>query len=289
MKTAIMTDGNSGITVAEAEQSGIFRMRMPVIIDGENYFEGINLTQDIFYGSLSAGKDVTTSQPSPGDVIEMWEDIFSKGYDEIVYIPMSSGLSNSCESAQGLAKEYDGHVQVADNHRISVTQRQSVFDAKQMADAGSPAVDIRKYLEQTAYDSSIYIAVNTLEFLKKSGRVTAAGAALGTMLNIKPLLTIQGGKLDAFAKVRGMKKCETKIIEAVHHDITVRFAGVKKSGLIIGTAGTFLKDEDAQGWCDSVRDAFDGIEVYYNQLSLSIGSHVGPDAIGIGVSVKVSA
>ncbi|MFT3985665.1 MAG: DegV family protein [Lachnospiraceae bacterium] len=289
MKTAIMTDGNSGITAEEAEQFHIFRMGMPVIIDGENYFEGVNLTQEQFYRSLMEGKDVTTSQPSPGEVIEMWEFIFSGGYDAIVYIPMSSGLSNSCESAQGLSKEYNGRVQVVDNHRISVTQRQSVFDARLLADTGLSAGEIRKRLEETAYHSSIYIAVNTLEFLKKSGRVTAAGAALGTVLNIKPLLTIQGGKLDAFAKIRGMKKCESRIIEAIRSDIKNRFSDAEKSQLIIGTAGTFLNDRDAWEWCQSIRMAFEGIEVYYNPLSLSIGCHVGPDAVGIGVSVRVSA
>ncbi len=286
MKTAIMTDGNSGISAAEAERFGIFRMRMPVIIDGENFFEGLNLTQELFYSSLSSGKNVTTSQPSPGDVLEMWDEIFEKGYDEIVYVPMSSGLSNSCESALGLSQDYNGRIEVVDNHRISVTQRQSVLDAKLLAESGMNASEIKHRLEENAYRSSIYIAVNTLEFLKKSGRVTAAGAALGTVLNIKPLLTIQGGKLDAFAKVRGMKKCETKIIEAIHHDIETRFSDVKSEQLIIGTAGTFLKESDAEEWTHSVQEAFPEIEVYYNALSLSIGSHVGPDAIGIGVSVK---
>lgn len=288
MKTAIMTDGNSGISAAEAEQFGIFRMRMPVIIDGKDYFEEINLTQDMFYSSMSEGRDVTTSQPSPGDVLEMWESIFKQGYEAVVYIPMSSGLSNSCVSAQGLAKEFEGRVQVVDNHRISVTQRQSVFDAKLLADAGIPAAAIKERLEETAYQSSIYLAVNTLEFLKRSGRVTAAAAALGTVLNIKPLLTIQGGKLDAFAKVRGIKKCEARIIEAVRNDIATRFSDADKSQLIIGTAGTFLNPEDAESWCNVVKEAFEGIEVYYNQLSLSIGGHTGPNAIGIGVSVKVS-
>ena len=288
MKTAIMTDGNSGISAAEAEQFGIFRMRMPVIIDGKDYFEEINLTQDMFYSSMSEGRDVTTSQPSPGDVLEMWEHILGQGYDAIVYIPMSSGLSNSCVSAQGLAQEYGGCIQVVDNHRISVTQRQSVFDAKLLADAGVSAAAIKEKLEETAYQSSIYLAVNTLEFLKRSGRVTAAAAALGTVLNIKPLLTIQGGKLDAFAKVHGIKKCEARIIEAVRNDIATRFSDADKSQLIIGTAGTFLNPADAEAWCNVVKEAFEGIEVYYNQLSLSIGGHTGPNAIGIGVSVKVS-
>lgn len=288
MKVAVMTDGNSGISSREAKENGIFLMRMPVIIDGEDYFEEENLTQEFFFESLNAGRDVTTSQPSPGEVMDMWEDIFTKGYDEIVYIPMSSGLSNSCESAQGLSMDYDGRVCVVDNHRISVTQRQSVFDAIYLTNQGKNASEIKQILEETAYESSIYIAVNTLEYLKKSGRVTAAGAALGTILNIKPLLTIQGGKLDAFAKVRGIHKCEAKVIEAIHHDIETRFPDVPKEQLIIGTAGTFLNDADAKAWEQTIQNAFPDIEVYYDQLSLSIGGHVGPGAIGIGISVKVS-
>lgn len=288
MKVAVMTDGNSGISSREAKENGIFLMRMPVIIDGEDYFEEENLTQEFFFESLNAGRDVTTSQPSPGEVMDMWDDIFTKGYDEIVYIPMSSGLSNSCECAQGLSMDFDGRVCVVDNHRISVTQRQSVFDAIYLTRQGKSAGEIKQILEKTAYESSIYIAVNTLEYLKKSGRVTAAGAALGTILNIKPLLTIQGGKLDAYAKVRGIHKCEAKAIEAIQHDIETRFSDVPKEQLIIGTAGTFLNDADAKAWEQTIRNAFPDIEVYYDQLSLSIGGHVGPDAIGIGISVKVS-
>lgn len=288
MKVAVMTDGNSGISSREAKENGIFLMRMPVIIDGEDYFEEENLTQEFFFESLNVGRDVTTSQPSPGEVMDMWDDIFTKGYDEIVYIPMSSGLSNSCECAQGLSMDFDGRVCVVDNHRISVTQRQSVFDAIYLTRQGKSASEIKQILEKTAYESSIYIAVNTLEYLKKSGRVTAAGAALGTILNIKPLLTIQGGKLDAYAKVRGIHKCEAKVIEAIQHDIETRFSDVPKEQLIIGTAGTLLNDADAKAWEQTIRNAFPDIEVYYDQLSLSIGGHVGPDAIGIGISVKVS-
>ena len=195
MKTAVMTDTNSGIMKAEADSMGIFLIPMPVIIDDETHYEGIDLTEDSFYGSLIGGQNVSTSQPSPGDLMDLWDDILEQGYDEIIHIPMSSGLSASCSTAISLSDDYDGKVQVADNHRISVTQRESVMHAKKLAEAGKSAKEIKEVLEAEAYNSSIYIAVDTLEFLKKGGRVTAAGAALGSVLNIKPILTIQGGKL----------------------------------------------------------------------------------------------
>ena len=202
MKTAVMTDTNSGIMKAEADSMGIFLIPMPVIINDETHYEGIDLTETSFYESLTGGKNVSTSQPSPGDLMDLWDDIFEQGYDEIIHIPMSSGLSASCSSAISLSADYEGKVQVADNHRISVTQRESVMHAKKLAEAGKSAKEIKEILEAEAYNSSIYIAVDTLEFLKKGGRVTAAGAALGSVLNIKPILTIQGGKLDAFANPR---------------------------------------------------------------------------------------
>ena len=206
MKTAVMTDSNSGIKPEEGKKLGIFSLPMPVIIDGEVYFEGKDITQEQFYGDMIAGKNITSSQPSPGDVLDMWDEILNSGYDQVVYVPMSSGLSASCHAATQLAEDYDGRVQVVDDHRISVTMRQSVLEAKWMADNGASALEIKEKLEADAYKSSIYIAVDTLEYLKKGGRVTAAGAAIGAVLNIKPVLTIQGEKLDAFAKVRGMKR-----------------------------------------------------------------------------------
>lgn len=285
MKTAIMTDTNSGITKQEADASDIFLIPMPIIIDEEIYYEGINLTQESFYKDLTGGRDISTSQPSPGDVMDMWKQILSSGYDEVVYIPMSSGLSNSCESAIGLSKEFDGKVMVADNHRISVTMRESVFEAKRLADSGSCASEIKDYLEKTALDASIYIAVDTLEFLKKGGRITPAAAALGAVLNIKPILSIQGEKLDAFAKVRGMKKCKAKMIEALQNDLNTRFKNVDKSRITLCTAGTALSPKEAEEWRSTVSEAFNGAAVYYNPLSLSIGTHTGPGAIGIGLVV----
>ena len=172
MKTAVMTDTNSGITKQEADALGIFLMQMPVIIDGETHYEGLDLTHDSFFAALTGNQNVSTSQPSPGDVMDMWDEILNSGYDEIIYIPMSSGLSASCEAAMGLALDYDGKVQVANNHRISVTMRISVMEAKHYADLGASAAKIKELLETNAFNSSIYIAVDTLEFLKRGGRVT---------------------------------------------------------------------------------------------------------------------
>lgn len=285
MKTAVVTDTNSGISQQEAEKMGIFVLPMPVIIDGEIHYEGINLEQEEFYACLTGGRNVSTSQPSPGDVMELWDRVLSMGYDELVHIPMSSGLSNSCETAISLAKEYGGKVEVADNHRISVTMRQSVEEAKRLADAGMSAAQIREKLERESYNATIYILVDTLEFLKKGGRVTAAGAALGAVLNIKPVLTIQGDKLDAFAKVRGMKKGKAKMLEALREDREKRFGDVDASRLMVAAAGAGLSAQEAQEWTQALAEAFPGAQVYYDPLSFSIGVHTGPGAIGVGLVV----
>lgn len=287
MKTAVMTDSNSGITPEEGKKLGIYSLPMPVIIEGDVFYEGKNITQEEYYGAITSGKNVTTSQPSPGDVMDMWDGILKEGYEQVVYIPMSSGLSASCHAAIQLSEEYDGKVQVVDDHRISVTMRESVLEAKWMANQGMTAEEIKKKLEENAYNSSIYIAVDTLEYLKKGGRVTAAGAAIGAVLNIKPVLTIQGEKLDAFTKVRGMKKAELKMLEAIEEDLNTRFADVDRKQLRLGAAGTFQKQEDADQWYNMVKDTFENEidDIYYDSLSFSIGCHVGPNAIGIGISV----
>ena len=287
MKTAVMTDSNSGITPEEGKKIGIYSLPMPVIIEGDVFYEGKNITQEEYYGAMTSGKTVTTSQPSPGDVMDMWDGILQEGYEQVVYIPMSSALSASCHAAIQLSEEYDGKVQVVDDHRISVTMRESVLEAKWMANQGMTAEEIKKKLEENAYNSSIYIAVDTLEYLKKGGRVTAAGAAIGAVLNIKPVLTIQGEKLDAFTKVRGMKKAELKMLEAIEEDLNTRFADVDRKQLRLGAAGTFQKQEDADQWYKMVKDTFENEidDIYYDSLSFSIGCHVGPNAIGIGISV----
>ncbi len=285
MKTAVMTDSNSGISQQEADALGLFMMPMPVIIDGETHYEGIDLTHDSFFSALTGGRDVTTSQPSPGDLMDRWDKILSSGYDELIYIPMSSGLSNSCSTSISLSAEYNGKVQVADNHRISVTMRASIEEAIAYASNGISAAEIKRSLEENAYNSSIYIAVDTLEFLKKGGRVTPAGAALGAVLNIKPILTIQGERLDAFAKVRGMKKAKQKIVEALQNDFNTRFKDIPTERLRLGAAGSGLTPAEREDWRATLANAFPQFDVYYDPLSFSICCHVGPQSYGVGISV----
>ena len=219
MKTAIMTDTNSGITIEEAQQRGLYVLQMPVIIDGKDYLEGVNVTHADLYAAMRAEKDIHSSQPAPGDFIDMWNRIFAEGYDELVYIPMSSGLSGSYETACCFAGTWSGQVYVVNNRRISVTLYESVLEALRMAQQGMSAAAIKASLEVHAVDSSIYITVNTLEYLKRSGRVTPAGAAIAEILSLKPVLTIQGEKLDAYAKVRGMKNSQKRMIAATADDL----------------------------------------------------------------------
>ena len=282
-RVAIATDSNSGIHAAEAAEKGIFCVPMPVLIDARTYFEGVDIGNDAFYDSLMHGKQVTTAMPSPEEVTRVWERALDSGYDEVVYIPMSSGLSSSCANATMLAEEYGGRVQVVDNHRISVTQRLSVLDAMRLADGSLSAKEIKARLEAEAYNASIYIAVDTLEYLKRGGRVTAAGAAIATVLGIRPILTIQGERLDACDKVRGMKHGQQRMIEHIREDMAGRFGDVPREKLRLGAAGTFLDEKQAQAWVDAIQEAFPGEEVIYNPLSLSIGCHTGPNAAGIAV------
>ena len=285
MKTAVMTDTNSGIMKAEADSMGIFLIPMPVIINDETHYEGIDLTETSFYESLTGGKNVSTSQPSPGDLMDLWDDIFEQGYDEIIHIPMSSGLSASCSSAISLSADYEGKVQVADNHRISVTQRESVMHAKKLAEAGKSAKEIKEILEAEAYNSSIYIAVDTLEFLKKGGRVTPAAAALGTVLNLKPVLQIQGEKLDAFSKVRGWKAAKRTMLKAIEKDLNDRFADVRED-MVLGMAYTCSKEE-AQEWKQEIAEKFPEYEIVEGPLSLSVACHIGPGAMAVTCMKKV--
>ena len=286
MRTAVMTDENSGIPRSEAEAAGIFLMPMPFFINGELRHQEVDLTIEEFYKCLDEGADVSTSQPSPGDVMDMWNDILNKGYDDIIYIPMSSGLSESCNSAKIFAEEYEGRVSVADNHRISVTMEQSVYDALEYAKRGMNAAQIKEQLEKNAYDASIYIAVDTLSYLKKGGRVTAAAAAIGTVLNLKPVLTIQGEKLDAFAKERGMKKARHTMVEAMKADFDKRFAkeaADKRMRLCI--AYSHVDEEILDSWVAEVKESFPGYDILVRPLSLSIGCHIGPGALAVAACV----
>lgn len=286
MRTAIVTDSNSGISEAEGAELGIFIVPMPVIIEGKAYLEGVDLSHEAFYQSLMSGRALSTTQPTPGSVLAVWDRVLSEGYDELVYIPMSSGLSSSCQTARMLAEDYEGRVQVADNHRVSITQHSSVLDALRLAQEGLPAAEIRERLEQSAYDSLIYIGVETLEFLKRGGRVTAAGAAIGTALNISPLLVIRGERLDAYKKVRGTRNCKKREIEAMADYAE----GLRQAGrpFRVGVAGSFHQKEKDREWFDMVREAFPGEELYYDRLTFSVSCHVGPEAFGMGISVKLA-
>ncbi len=279
MKIAIATDTNSGITAIEGEKLGVFVLAMPVNLEETIHYEGIDITSEQLYDAMRQHRDVSTSQPSPGQLMELWDGILAKGYDEIVYIPMSSGLSGSCQSAALFAQDYDGRVHVVDNHRISVTQKESVISALHLVEQGYDAGQIRDFLEKHAYDASIYITVDSMEYLKKGGRVTPAAATLATVLNLKPVLTIQGDKLDAFAKVRGMKLAESKMIEAIHQDRAERFKDVPESRLLIETAGTLENGELAEHWRQQVQAEFPFARVSYANLPCSIACHVGMNSV----------
>ena len=283
MKVAIATDTNSGITVEEGRKLGIYVLSMPVNVDDQMHYEGLDITNEQLYNAMKEHMEISTSQPSPGQVIEFWDSIFQQGYEEIVYIPMSSGLSGSCHNAMLFADDYDGKVQVVDNHRISVTQRDSVLCACQLAKQGYAAEQIKAVLEEHAYDASIYVTVDSMEYLKKGGRITPVAATFATVLNLKPVLTIQGDKLDAYAKARGMKQAEAKMIEAVNQDRATRFAKIPDSLLQIETAGTFESEERTQQWLDMAREQFPGMEVSYAHLPCSIACHVGMNAAGIAI------
>ncbi len=285
-KIAIITDSNSGITQKEADKLGIFVVPMPFMINGEDFFEDINLTQDQFYEKLAEDATVSTSQPTPESLLTLWDKVL-KDYDQIIYIPMSSGLSGSCQSAYMLAQEeYEGKVFVIDNQRISVTQRQSALDAKAMADAGYTAEQIKDKLIETKMDASIYIMLDTLYYLKKGGRITPAAAALGTLLRLKPVLQIQGEKLDAFAKARTTAQGKSIMINAIKADIENRFGGMEAGDFII--AGAYTNNlEAAMEWKKEVEAAFPGHEMHMDPLSLSVGCHIGPGALAVTVSKKL--
>lgn len=282
MKTAIVTDSNSGMTADEAKKADIIVIPMPVTIENEIYHEGVDLSPIQFCEALMQHKPVHTSQPSPGELTDIWNEALENGYDDIVYIPMSSGLSGSCNTAKVFADDYEGKVSVVDNHRISVTLRHAVEDAVILRDRGLNAQAIKETLEKNALNSKVYVGVATLEHLKASGRVTAAGAAIGTLLNIHPLLVIQGGKLDAYAKVRGTISCQMKLVQAIHKELDrYKEAGVPYK---IGVAGSFYDPKERQKWIDLVHRSFPDEEIHYDPLTISITAHTGVNAFGMGIS-----
>lgn len=285
-KIAIVTDSNSGITQEEAGRLGIFVVPMPFMIDDETYYEDITLTQTEFYERLAAGANVITSQPTPDSILDLWDKLL-KEYDEIVHIPMSSGLSGSCQSAMMLASDYDNKVQVVNNQRISVTQRQSALDALMLAEQGQTAVQIKEFLENDKFNSSIYIMLDTLSYLKKGGRITPAAAALGTILRLKPVLQIQGDKLDAFAKARTSSQGKSIMLNAIRNDMETRFGGATKENIWLQMAYTHNL-EAANQFRAEVEEAFPGFDIRMDPLSLSVSCHIGPGALAVACCKKIT-
>ena len=281
---AIVTDSNSGISQAEGKELGIYVIPMPFLVDGKLDFEDVDMNKEQFYHFLENDADLSTSQPSPGDVMDLWDKLL-KEYDEIVHIPMSSGLSASCSTAMGLARDYDGKVQVVDNQRISVTMQQSVMDAKHLVAAGKSAAQIKEILEKEALESSIYLMVDTLKYLKKGGRITPSAALLGSALNLKPILQIQGDKLDAYKKVRGVKAAKKNMLEAMKKDVEGRFSDyVTKGQLKLHVAYT-TDEETARQWKEEVQSVFPNIAISrMDPLSFSVTCHTGPGVLAIAAS-----
>ena len=286
-KIAIVTDSNSGITQAEGKKIGIYVLPMPFMIDEVTYYEDIDLTQEQFYEKLKSGANIATSQPSPDSVTSLWDKLLQE-YDEIVHIPMSSGLSGSCQSAMAFAADYDGRVQVVNNQRISVTQRQSALDALQLAAAGKDAAQIKEFLENDKFNSSIYIMLDTLYYLKKGGRITPAAAAIGTMLRLKPVLTIQGEKLDAFAKARTTSQGKTMMINAIKKDINERFGGMTEDKHIWLQIAYTHDRAAAEQFRTEVEAEFLGYDIHIDPLSLSVACHIGPGALALACCKKIT-
>ncbi len=286
-KVAVVTDSNSGITQKEGEKLGSFVIPMPFYIDEKQYFEELDLSQDSFYEFMSKGADIKTSQPAPEDVMTLWDKLL-KDHDEIVHIPMSSGLSGSLATAMALADDepYSGKVFVVDNQRISVTQRRAVIDAVNMANVGYDGAAIRQKLLDEKAESSIYIMMDTLYYLKKGGRITPAAAAIGTVLKIKPVLQIQGDKLDSFAKARNPKQGRDIMIKQMLADCKNRFGAADGSNMHIDVAYTFDKDT-ALDFKAQVKEAFPEHEIEMFPLPLSISCHIGPGALAIASSRKM--
>lgn len=285
-KVAIVTDSNSGITQAAGKEMGVFVLPMPFMIGDETFYEDISLNQEEFYQRLASGANISTSQPSPESVMELWDRVLSE-YDELVHIPMSSGLSGSCQSAIMLSEEYDGKVQVVNNQRISVTQRQSCLDALALAEKGMSAKEIKEFLEADKFNSSIYIMLDTLYYLKKGGRITPAAAALGTILKLKPVLQIQGEKLDAFAKARTTTQGKSIMINAIKSDIENRFGGLTEDKHIWLEIAHTANQEAAEVYKQEILEVFPGYDIHIDPLSLSVACHIGPGALAFACSRKI--
>ena len=285
-KIAVVTDSNSGITQQQGRELGIYVLPMPFYINDELFFEDVTLSQEEFYRQLTSDADVKTTQPAPGDVTDLWDKLLQE-YDAVVHIPMSSGLSSTCETAEMLSEDYGGKVQVVNNQRISVTQRQSALDALALAAAGWSAREIKELLEKTKFDSDIYITVDTLKYLKKGGRCTPAAAAIGTVLGIKPVLRIKGEKLDSFAKARGWKAAKKTMLDTARKVMDTDFADCHgPADLHIAVAYTSTREE-AEAWRAELEEAFPGYDIHMDPLSLSVACHIGPGALAVTLTKAI--
>lgn len=289
-RIGIVTDSHSSITPEQAAELGIHILPMPFTIGGVDYLEGVNLTREEFFAQQRAGAEISTSQPSPASVLALWDKLLAE-YETLLYMPISSGLSGSCATAAALAEEepYAGRVFVVDNGRIASPMHRSILDAIKLADQGLSAGEIRAKLEGARDDLSIYIAVQTLEHLHKGGRISAATAAVGTILNIKPILQLATGKLESYKKARGMVKARELMLESIRSDLAIRFADAHARGDVHLLAAGSASPEETERWLKQIEAAFPGMPVFYGDLSLGVSCHTGEGALGVGLSVSPRA
>ena len=280
-----MTDSNSSITVEEGRESGIYVLPLPVIVDEEVFIEGETITSQKLYESMNQGKSVRTSQPSPGELMDMWQSILDEGYDEIVYIPMTKRLSGSYESALNFAREFNGKVQVVNNLRLSVMQYESVYDAKSMADTGMDAKSIKERLEKASRNAFMVLTVDTLSYLKNGGRVSASKALVATLANIKPILMLIGEELEVQKKARGLQVARNKLIDLVKEKGKELYGSIPKEKLVVGVIDTFVEDSKARELVEKVKEVFPGYKILNRKCPCSVACHVGPNAIGVSITV----
>jgi DegV family protein with EDD domain len=286
-KIGIITDSHSSITQQEAQKLGIKVLPMPFYIDETCYYEDVDITRDDFLNKLEQGANVSTSQPSPADVLQLWDEALEE-YEQVLYIPISSGLSGSCMTAQGLAQDepYEGRIFVVDNGRVSTLLHRSVLDALELVEEGYSAEEIKEILEKSRAEQVIYIGVTTLEYLKRGGRVNAATAAIGSVLNIKPVLKFDVGTLDMFQKSRGVAKMKKKMLEAMQHDFETVFKDKYDNNEVYLVAASSASKEETDKWVQEIKAAFPGMEVLCDELSLGVSCHIGPGGLGIGCSCR---
>ena len=289
-KIAVVTDSHSSISPAEAAMLGVYVLPMPFGIDGQDYFEGVNITRQQFFGYQRAGANIGTSQPAPADVMEMWDKLLTE-YESVLYMPLSSGLSSACQTAIAYAEEepYAGRVFVVDNGRIATPLHRSVVDALELVSKGLSAAECKAALEAAKSDMVIYLAVETLEYLKRGGRISSTAAAVGTLLNIKPILHLATGKLESYKKARGMNKACEAMLESIREDLNGRFAEAHARGDVFLLAAGSADEAATAKWLKQIEASFPGMPILYDDLSMGVSCHTGEGALGIGLSVRPKA